>query len=114
MKIHASRFNKIALFGTYNSGIENSNNGQRIPEFKEKFKLKCAPFRRTMNQYFQIEGTKLEDTIVIAVRHNKKIINDKSIVVKYNGDEYKIIDINPDEGEKVIRYDLITLKKRND
>lgn len=65
--------------------------------------------RRTMTQQYSVIGTSLEDTLVIGVRHDPAIVKTLGVTVK--NINYNIVDISPDDGNRTITYDLITLKK---
>ena len=63
-------------------------------------KLKC--FAKTKDK-------KLEDTILIVIRHNKAV-NKKLIVMLPDKTYYDIASISPDDSNNVITYDIVTLK----
>lgn len=103
-----SDLNKRVAFTTIETGY-NENNGNPEEVVKTLFTKWGAPKRRTLNQQYNIQGTDLQDTIVIGVRHDERIL--KSLGVNYKGVNYDIKDISPDDSNNVIRYDLLTIKK---
>ncbi|WP_404975669.1 phage head closure protein [Weissella paramesenteroides] len=87
----------------------NPVNGNPIIDYETLFTKWGAPKRRTITQQYQIAGTSLEDTIVIGVRHDERII--KGIGVFYDGVHYDIEDVSADDSNNYITYDLITVKE---
>lgn len=108
LKYKPSDFNKSVKFGTVES-VMNENNGNMIDTFVPQFTLKYAPKTRTMTQQYTILGTKLEDTILIVVRHNKKV-QSTLLAMLPDGQYYDIIGNSPDDSNNVITYDIVTLK----
>ena len=108
LKYKPSDFNKKAQFGTVKTGY-NPKNGNSIKRFVSQIGLKYAPRTRTMTQQYTIAGTKLEDTILIVIRHNKAV-NKKLIVMLPDKTYYDVVGISPDDSNNVITYDIVTLK----
>ena len=104
-----SDFNRKADFGTVVSR-QNPNNGSIKKTFVKQFSLWYAPKTRTLNQQYQIQGTALENTKVIVVRHNPAVEGVK--VAQIDGVMYDIVQYSPDESNAVIAYDFVTLQRR--
>lgn len=84
-------------------------NGSQVKRQVTAFTKKAGYRRRTLNQTYSIQGTSLEDTILIGVRHDERI--NKTFGVTIKGTNYKIESISPDMTNNYIKYDLITLSK---
>lgn len=104
-----SDFNRKADFGTVESK-QNPNNGSIKRTFVKQFSLWYAPKTRTLNQQYQIQGTALDNTKVIVVRHNKSVEGIK--VAQIDSVMYDVVQYSPDESNSVITYDFVTLKRR--
>lgn len=104
-----SDFNRKADFGTAESK-QNPNNGSIKKTFIKQFSLWYAPKTRTLNQQYQIQGTALDNTKVIVVRHNTAVEGIK--VAQIDGVMYDIMQYSPDESNAIIAYDFVTLKRR--
>lgn len=104
-----SDFNHKVDFGTVESK-QNPNNGSIKKAFVKSFSLWYAPKTRTLNQQYQIQGTALDNTKVIVVRHNKALENIK--VAQIDGVMYDVVQYSPDESNAIITYDFVTLKRR--
>lgn len=101
------RMDKKASFGSTKSVTKPS--GVSVPEFSEDFKLHYSSVKRTLTQTYQLEGTELQDTKVIAIQHNPKV-ND-TLRVELAGVQYKIVDDSIDDSSNYLTYDLLTIKK---
>ncbi|KRM81968.1 hypothetical protein FC35_GL001633 [Limosilactobacillus coleohominis DSM 14060] len=80
-------------------------------QFVSKEQLHCAFYQRSQSQQYSLLGTKLEDTIVVAVRSQYKV--DKKMLAQIDGNNdvtYRIITMSRDDSHSLQRYDLITLK----
>ena len=110
MKLAISRLNKIAEFGKPNTTQIRTIEGSKT-EFNVVKTLHCAIYQRTLAQQYQLIGTELANTIVIAVRSQAKV--DDALQVRFKGDTqtYRIVNISRDESHNYPRYDLITLSK---
>lgn len=106
-KFLPSKFNKRVSFGSVKS-VPNDMTGDYDTKFVKDFCLWCMPQKRTLNQQYQLLHTELEDSIVLVVRHNSKI--NKKQKVKYDGQEYSILDVSSDEGFNYMAYDYVTVK----
>lgn len=104
-----SDFNRKVDFGTVVSR-QNPNNGSIKKTFVKQFSLWYAPKTRTLNQQYQIQGTALDNTKVIVVRHNPAVEGIK--VAQINGEMFDIVQYSPDESNAIIAYDFVTLKRR--
>ncbi|MFR6560225.1 MAG: phage head closure protein [Weissella confusa] len=104
-----SDFNRKADFGTVESK-QNPNNGSIKKAFVKKFSLWYAPKTRTLNQQYQVQGTALDNTKVMVVRHNTAVEGIK--VAQLDGVMYDIVLYSPDESNAIIAYDFVTLKRR--
>ena len=71
--------------------------------------LHCALYNRSITQSYQILGTSLEDTIVVAIRSTNEL--SKQLLASYGDVVYQIIDVSKDSTGKPVAYDLLTLKK---
>ena len=105
-----SDFNRKADFGTVES-VQNPNNGSIKKSFVKQFSLWYASKTRTLNQQYQIQGTALDNTKVIVVRHNPAVEGIK--VAQIDGVMYDIVQYSPDESNAIITYDFVTLKRRS-
>ncbi|WP_242943221.1 phage head closure protein [Leuconostoc garlicum] len=108
MNYKPSDFNKRVSFGKVET-VVNEINGNTMQTFVPQLILKYAPKMRTMTQQYTILGTKFEDSILIVVRHNKNL--QKNLLAKMPDSKYyDIVGISPDDSNKVITYDIVTLK----
>lgn len=104
-----SDFNRKVDFGTVVSR-QNPNNGSIKKTFVKQFSLWYAPKTRTLNQQYQIQGTALDNTKIIVVRHNAAVEGIK--VAQIDSVMYDIVQYSPDESNAIIAYDFVTLKRR--
>ncbi|MBJ7664597.1 phage head closure protein [Weissella confusa] len=104
-----SDFNHKTDFGTVESK-QNPNNGSIKKTFIKQFSMWYAPKTRTLNQQYQIQGTALDNTKIIVVRHNAAVEGIK--VAQIDSVMYDIVQYSPDESNAVIAYDFVTLKRR--
>lgn len=89
--------------------VQNPKNGSQHKEQVVLFTKKGAQKTRTLNQQYTVQNTTLADTVVLAVRHDKRI--NKTLSVKWNDDKYDILDISSDGTNNTITYDFVTVKK---
>lgn len=82
--------------------------GTNFNDFEPVFSLHFAPIKKTLNQKYQLIGTALENTRLIAIRHNDKV-NDYQYV-QINNEPFEIVDVSSDN-TMYIAYDLLTLKQ---
>ncbi|MBJ7680502.1 phage head closure protein [Weissella confusa] len=104
-----SDFNRKADFGTVKT-VQNPDNGSIKKTFVKQFSLWYAPKTRTLNQQYQIQGTALDNTKVIVVRHNTAVEGIK--VAQIDSVMYDVVQYSPDESNAIIAYDFVTLKRR--
>lgn len=105
-----SDFNRKVDFGTVKS-IQNPNNGAVKKQFIKEFTLWYAPKTRTLSQQYQLQGTELDNTRLIVVRHNTALEGIKTAQV--DGVIYDVVQYSPDESNAIITYDFVTLKRRS-
>lgn len=109
MTITPFELNRRADFGTVQT-LQNPDNGSMKKTFVKAFSLWYASKTRTLNQQYQIQGTALENTKVIIVRHNPKVEAIKAVQI---GDVmYDLVSYSPDESNNYNTYDFVTLKRR--
>ncbi|RZQ57940.1 phage head closure protein [Weissella paramesenteroides] len=109
MTITPFELNRRADFGTVQT-VQNPDNGSMKKTFVKAFSLWYASKTRTLNQQYQIQGTALENTKVIIVRHNPKVEAIKAVQI---GDVmYDLVSYSPDESNNYNTYDFVTLKRR--
>lgn len=109
MTITPFELNRRANFGTVQT-VQNPDNGSMKKTFVKAFSLWYASKTRTLNQQYQIQGTALENTKVIIVRHNPKVEAIK--VVQIDDVMYDLVSYSPDESNNYNTYDFVTLKRR--
>lgn len=108
MKIALDRFNHKISFGTITT-VENDNTGDYDESFVPTITLHCALYTQSITQRYQILGTSLEDTIIVAIRSTNKV--NKQLLASYGDEVYQIVDVAKDSTGKSVAYDLLTLKK---
>lgn len=110
MKLAVSRLNHLIDLG--NSEIINTNTIEGSKStFVSKQRLHCAFYQRSQSQQYSLIGTRLEGTIVVAVRSQYHV--DEKMLAQLDGNTdttYQIVSISRDESHSMHRYDLITLK----
>lgn len=109
MRLPISRLNHLIEFGVTDTVPADTLEGS-TEVFVSKQKLHCAIYQRTQTQQYQLLGTKLEGTTVVAVRSQYQVDDRLLARLDGGGAQYKIITISRDESHSPIRYDLITLK----
>lgn len=111
MRMPISRFNHLIEFGTTDTVDTDTLEGSE-EVFVPKQTLHFAYYQRSQTQQYQLLGTDLEHTIVIAVRSQYHV--DDTQLARIKGDEkqttYKVMSISRGEAHSPINYDLITLK----
>lgn len=100
-------FNKTADFGTTKS-VTNENTGVSEPTFDRQFTLHVYLQKRSLDMQYRALGTDYQDARTLVIRHNKRVT--QSLRVKYEGKEYKIISISPDDSANYQTYDFLTLQ----
>lgn len=109
MKLPISRLNHKVKFGKAETISDESIEGSH-ESFIARQQLHCAFYQRSQTQQYQLLGTKLEGTIVIAVRSQYHVEDDLQAQIDDDNTIYNIVTISRDESHSPIRYDLITLK----
>ena len=109
VKYLPSDFRYKADFGTYQS-TPNKFTGVSVPIFVKQFTLHYKPHIRTLNQEYLAQQNGEDDTRVIVIRHNSKVIEGQVVVL--NGTQYDIIRASSNENFGINRYDFLTLRKR--
>lgn len=110
MKMAVSRLNHLIDLGVSELVGTDTIEGS-IAQFVSKRQLHCAFYQRSQNQQYALLGTKLEDTIVVAVRSQYRV--DKSMLAQLDGDQsttYRIVTISRDDSHFLNHYDLLTLQ----
>ena len=109
MRLAISRLNKIIELGKMETTSTRTIQGAKA-EFVPSRTLHCAIYQRTQNQQYQLLGTNLEGTIVIAVRSQSQV--DDVMRVRFKGEKtiYTIVAISRDQSHNLPRYDLLTLQ----
>lgn len=110
MRLAISRLNHLIDFGVPEQ-VETDTIDGSTSKFVSKQQLHCAFYQRSQSQQYSLLGTKLEDTIVVAIRSQYHV--DKTMQAQIDGNDdvtYRIIAISRDDSHSLQRYDLITLK----
>ncbi|MCJ1993799.1 phage head closure protein [Lactococcus piscium] len=107
-KINLADFNHKLSLGNVES-VKNPNTGATARKFKAEITLWFASKTRTLAQQYQLQGTDLENTRTVIIKHNKQA--DGLTVALIDGVQYNIVSYSPDETNNVIRYDYLTLKR---
>lgn len=110
MRMQISRLSHLIELGKFEAVLTDTLEGSK-EVFRPQQKLHCALYQRSLAQQYSLLGTKLEGTIVVAVR-SQYHVNDK-LQAKLDDDStiYDIVTISRDDSHSLNRYDLITLKK---
>lgn len=109
-RLKPSDFNRKAEFGNLKS-VKNPNTGGYKKEFVKKFSLWFAPRTRTLSQQVSLVGTEWENTKVVVTRHASKLEGIQ--LAKIGEVTYDVVSYSPDESNKYVAYDYITLKRRS-
>lgn len=110
MKLAVNRLNHKIEFGTVKS-IPNENTGDYDTEFVPSLTVHCAMYQRSQTQQYALVGTRLDNTIVVAIRSRDTITD--QLKARFVGETgvYSIADISKDASGLPVGYDLVTLKK---
>lgn len=103
------RYNQKIELGDPDNTITLPNGVEVDGQFKPILTLHCAPYRISDRNIFSKNGTDLQDTKVVAVRHNPAI-DYESYVARYRKQLYNITYIVPDFS-RTVSYDLLSLKQ---
>lgn len=102
-----SRMQHKAEFGTTKSYDADNFNGY-VEYYVPEFSVWAGEYTNTQSQTYSNLGTDINVDLVLAIRHNPKV-NDNKLLVCYQGVIYKIMNINSDN--RLNAFDLITLEK---
>lgn len=100
------RLDHLATFGKSKS--KKLPSGVSKPDIDPVATLHYASVKRTLTQTYDLVGTRLDNTKVIAVAHNLDIAD--CSLVKIGETLYNIIDLSLDEDSYYLTYDLITIQ----
>lgn len=108
MRLNFERMTSRAKFGTVQTIPTDTLEGSK-EVFVPQRTLYFAFYQRTQKQEYELLGTKLEDSIVIAVRSQCHV--DNSLLVKIPNDDaiYKVVAITRGNPRVPSEFDLITL-----
>ncbi|WP_331205191.1 phage head closure protein [Limosilactobacillus reuteri] len=109
MRLPISRLNHLIEFGVTDTVPTDTIEGSK-EVFVPKQKLHCAFYQRSLTQQYQLLGTKLNGTIIVAVRSQYHVKDDQLARIDDGPTVYKIVNISRDDSHTPIRYDLITLQ----
>lgn len=110
-KLKPSNFVKKVEFGTVKS-VLNKNTGQKVPSFvATTSQMRYAPRSRSITQSDSIFGTSIQDTKIIAVRHNDSLTDDLKVRFVKTGKVHDIKYISSDESNTPIAFDYVTIHK---
>ena len=101
------RMKEIVTLGDPN-GEKQLENGNIVPEFTPKYKFHCAQYRISDRNIPSVNGTDLQDTLVLAVKHRPNFDYDIYDAM-YRGKLYSITYIVPD-ATNLVTWDLLSLK----
>lgn len=110
-KLKPSNFIGKVEFGTVKS-VLNKNTGQKVPSFvSSTIQMRYAPRSRSITQSDSIVGTSIQDTKIIAVRHNESLTDNLKVRFVKTGKVHDIKDISSDESNTPIAFDYVTIDK---
>jgi SPP1 family predicted phage head-tail adaptor len=109
VRLPISRLNHLIEFGVTDTVPTDTLEGSK-EVFIPKQKLHCAFYRRSLTQQYQLLGTQLNGTIIVAVRSQYQVKDDQLAKIDGKPTIYKIVTISRDDSHSSIRYDLVTLQ----
>lgn len=110
-KLKPSNFIGKIEFGTVKS-VLNKNTGQKVQIFVPvSAQLRYAPRSRSITQSDSNFGTDLQETKIIAVRHNMEISDSLKVRFVKTGKVHDIKYSSPDESNTPIKFDYVTIIK---
>ena len=89
--------------------LTNEYTGAGYDGFVPALTVWFASKTRTLSQSYQLQGTALENSRTIIIRHNSSA--EKLKVAEIDNVQYDIVNYSPDETSNIIRYDYLTLKR---
>lgn len=107
-QLNLADFNKKVQLGDIKS-VKNKYTGASDNTFVESMTVWFASKTRTLSQSYQLQGTALENSRTIIIRHNSSVEELKVAVI--DNVQYDIVNYSPDETSNIIRYDYLTLKR---
>lgn len=110
-KLKPSNFIGRVEFGTVKSEI-NKNTGTKIKTFVSATSpMRYAPRSRSTTQSDSIFGTEIQETKIIAVRHNEGLTDNLKVRFVKTGMVHDIKYISSDESNVPISFDYVTIDK---
>lgn len=109
MRMQISRLNHLIEFGKPDWVATDTLEGSK-ETFKPLQTLHCAFYQRSLTQQYNLLGTKLEGTIVVAVRSQYHVSDKLQARFTDSPQVYNIVTVSRDDSHSLNRYDLITLK----
>lgn len=107
-QLNLADFNKKVKLGAVKTLI-NKYTGTGYDAFVPVLTVWFAPKTRSLSQSYQLQGTLLENSRTIIIRHNSAVEKLKLAVI--DNVQYDIVNYSPDETSNIIRYDYLTLKR---
>ncbi|ADG39898.1 head-tail joining protein [Leuconostoc kimchii IMSNU 11154] len=110
-KLKPSNFIGKVEFGTVKS-VDNKNTGRKTQVFVPTTKqLRFAPRSRSTTQSDSIFGTDIQETKIIAVRHNESVTDNLKVRFIKTGKVHDIKYVSSDESNGPIAFDYVTITK---
>lgn len=107
-QLNLADFNKKVQLGDVKT-LTNEYTGAGYDSFVPKINVWFASKTRTLSQSYQLQGTALENSRTIIIRHNSSA--EKLKAAEIDNVQYDIVNYSPDETSNIIRYDYLTLKR---
>jgi len=107
-QLNLADFNKKVQLGDIKTET-NEYTGAGFDSFIPAITVWFASKTRTLSQSYQLQGTVLENSRTIIIRHNPAVEKLKLAVI--DDVQYDIVNYSPDETSNIIRYDYLTLKR---
>lgn len=107
-QLNLADFNKKVQLGAVETKT-NEYTGAGYDAFVPVLTVWFASKTRTLSQSYQLQGTALENSRTIIIRHNSAV--DKFKLAVIDNVQYDIVNYSPDETSNIIRYDYLTLKR---
>lgn len=107
-QLNLADFNKKVQLGDVETKT-NEYTGAGYDAFVSVLTVWFASKTRSLSQSYQLQGTLLENSRTIIIRHNQAVEKLKLAVI--DNVQYDIVNYSPDETSNIIRYDYLTLKR---